>query len=378
MEFEDIFSDKEKTELLGFFEEILGFVKDVKPLIDNINESIKENIINKMPTAAKKISSVSEATENATTEILNTLDGVFPKIDKLTSEIKDINKSATETNNYSLEFLELLRDSINNNIDLTTLLPHIDNAIKALRANQDKIELGRINKIEEDLNAINEDATSIMMSLQVQDITAQQLASVKHLLDTIELKMKSIMAKLQNEDIENIIDKVSSEESGEDNVTKLHREVAFDANAVDTIAEREDRQKMADELSERERRGEDISDSEEETETKVEKEKDLSEEIEIKDEKETEDNKEEEQDEPTDSKESVSQDDIDALFDSANGDDTKEEEESKAEPEAEKETREEEKKDKEKKEDEKDNPLSGLSDSDNISQGDIDKLFDGQ
>ena len=48
--------------VLPFLEEIFMFVSEIKPLLDDINHSIEENL-KKMPNVSKQLSKVTEATE---------------------------------------------------------------------------------------------------------------------------------------------------------------------------------------------------------------------------------------------------------------------------------------------------------------------------
>ena len=56
-------------------------------------------------------------------------------------------------------------------------------------------ELGIINKIKDDAN-------NITLSLQVQDITSQQLAAVNHLIESVQAKLGKLVVNLEGTDIE--------------------------------------------------------------------------------------------------------------------------------------------------------------------------------
>lgn len=83
-----------------------------------------------------------------------------------------------------------------------------------------------------------------MMALQIQDITSQQLAAVKHLIDSMQIRLKSILDKVDNSEFKDLLN-ISKEKS---NVTKLHREIAFDPDAVDSIDKSKNRQQFVDEV----------------------------------------------------------------------------------------------------------------------------------
>jgi chemotaxis regulatin CheY-phosphate phosphatase CheZ len=96
-------------------------------------------------------------------------------------------------------------------------------------------------------NSIKDDANSIMMALQVQDITSQQIAAVNHLLETIQGKLTAILSKFQHNGISDIAIEANAYQE-KTNVTSLHRQVAFDPDAVDALTNRATRQDDVDQL----------------------------------------------------------------------------------------------------------------------------------
>ncbi|MCX8010034.1 MAG: hypothetical protein N3A61_02680, partial [Ignavibacteria bacterium] len=103
-----------------------------------------------------------------------------------------------------------------------------------------------INETNSILDSINMDSSSIMMSLQVQDITSQQLAAVNHLIETVQDKLMKIIEKFEKTSIETLIQKPDFESNT--NVSKLHRDIAFDPDAVKTNQEKDGMQSSVDEL----------------------------------------------------------------------------------------------------------------------------------
>ena len=60
---------------IPFIEELVRFVSEITPLLTEVNASLNEST-GKIPHATLRLQSVSQATELATTEILNLVDGV--------------------------------------------------------------------------------------------------------------------------------------------------------------------------------------------------------------------------------------------------------------------------------------------------------------
>src|SRR5450432_2763883 len=67
---------------IPFMEEIFVFVKDFQPLLEKVNTSISENI-KKMPDASEQIAMVTQVSEDATNEIMDTVDNLNAKINYL-------------------------------------------------------------------------------------------------------------------------------------------------------------------------------------------------------------------------------------------------------------------------------------------------------
>ncbi|HPO62368.1 MAG TPA: hypothetical protein PK762_04715 [Candidatus Kapabacteria bacterium] len=246
--------------VIPFLEEIFMFVSEIKPLLDEINISIEENL-KKMPNASKQLTKVSEATETATTEIMDIVDGLSYKVDIISSNIKKIGSSPTKVANH-FRILELIYKAIQDDVDVQDILPEISNTIEELKGDKnpvmpDKNSQDIIEHTEGILQSIKDDSMSIMISLQVQDITSQQIAAVNHLLETIQTKLEKILKKFQSSDINQLVIKapVIKEKT---NVAKMHRNIAFDPDAIDSITSKETRQNDVDDLIKMHLSGENI------------------------------------------------------------------------------------------------------------------------
>ncbi|HPO63591.1 MAG TPA: protein phosphatase CheZ [Candidatus Kapabacteria bacterium] len=241
----EILKKAEQFQVLSFFQDVLDFVVDVKPLLDSINKALDENL-KKMPTATQKLNKVSEATEFATTEILDIVDGLFVKKDNILHIIDKLYKDELTSRNYIEDKLLKLQRELKGKVGETIMLE--------LQITIDFIRQEPFHSIPEDakllldsISGFNDDLTSIMMSLQVQDITSQQIAAVNNLLDTIRIRLSKMLNLLSNSEIMHYIDK---EEENQNIEKKESRTVAFDPNAIDGIFSKEKRQKDVDNLIE--------------------------------------------------------------------------------------------------------------------------------
>ena len=199
--------------VIPFLEEIFLFIQDTSPLIQEISSSIKDNL-KKMPKASKQLSKVTEATEMATNEIMDTVDGVMYKSGIISTNlalIRDIGSQAEFAQNE--DFLRAISNS------------------------------------DEVLKSIKNDAQNIMMALQVQDITSQQIAAVNNLLETLQGKLGSITDRLKNTEFAVFsLENATEKHQFDSRTSNLHRTIAFDPDAVDALANTTSRQQDVDDL----------------------------------------------------------------------------------------------------------------------------------
>lgn len=199
--------------IIPIVEELVNFVIELKPVIESINSSIEENI-SKMPTATKKLSKVTEATEVATQEIMDVVDGIFKETDSININLKNISAAADKS--------EIEKNVVSANLTL---------------------------------NNINNNLTSIMMALQVQDITAQQIAAVNHLLNSIQDRLGSIIKGYHSSEFIKFIDTDIKQDGKEDNITMMHRKIAFDPDAINALSSKKSRQADVDEMMQKHANG---------------------------------------------------------------------------------------------------------------------------
>jgi chemotaxis regulatin CheY-phosphate phosphatase CheZ len=264
--------------VIPFLEEVFLFIREVTPLLENINVSIEENL-SKMPKAAQQLSSVTKATELATTEILDTLDGLSYKSDVISSNLKQliqiqrlnrtehekvidaVNKlqedGQTDTEDKESVYSRLIdvirkiehRDGGNSS---TYHVDNIKSALSVLQKPEVSEEL--VNNSEKLLESIRMDSTQIMMSLQVQDITSQQLAAVNSLLQTVQGKLGEIMIHFRNTEIGELITtsgrRPSSNASDESatQVSTMHRAIAYDHDVGSALNKDPNRQNDVDSI----------------------------------------------------------------------------------------------------------------------------------
>lgn len=169
---------------IPFLEDVIAFVRDIVPMVEELKSSVEAST-DKLPRASTQLDKVSTATEMATTEILNIVEGMMAKVDRL----------RTETGGHPM------------------------------------------------LESIQGDCTNIMIALQVQDITAQQIAAVNKLMQSVDEGLTRLLRHFTD----------VATESGGEKYQAEHLNIVFDSSAE--YAGGAERQRMADAVVESVRRG---------------------------------------------------------------------------------------------------------------------------
>lgn len=224
-----------EQKLVPFIEEIFKFVNDVKPLLDEINVSIRDNM-DKMPNATRQLSKVTEANENATNEIMDMVDGIMDKAFKIDTNMQRMNAINQNTRIFPKTILKVLAEISTGNFGKDEILSKIKSEIQVCEdENQEFDDLVNINK---DLSQkISDESNAIMMALQVQDITAQQIAAVSFLMQNVNSRFSVFLENFDKLEVADVVPVANKpvEIVENPNITQLHRTIAFDPDAIDTM-----------------------------------------------------------------------------------------------------------------------------------------------
>ena len=220
--------------VLPFMEELFEFIEETQPLLDDINNAIKENL-KKMPNASKQLSKVTQATEVASTEIMDTVDRVNDNLYKVINELEEFRSYQEQLFNNPITLLETIAEGISAGKDLTPHLKDVQHFISRVKEIKDKEHNQVIVNIINEVKNITDDANSIINSLQIQDITAQQLAAVNHLLENVQCRLTGIMKNINTEESNHQMSPHKSKFDESMRISTLHRSIAFDPDAVDSV-----------------------------------------------------------------------------------------------------------------------------------------------
>ncbi len=202
---------------LPFLEDVFSFVTEIVPLLDVLKSSV-ESTSEKLPRASHQLNKVTTATEMASTEILNIVEAIAARTDGLRASL-DGRKDAVEGLLRGVQdFPESARGTA---------------AFYALEAGLR--ELLPAPELYTELEVMQNDCTNIMIALQVQDITAQQIASVNQLMQSVDEGLNRLLKNFHRN---------ARHDATQFKHQKLN--IVFDTSAEYTGSP--DRQRMADAL----------------------------------------------------------------------------------------------------------------------------------
>ncbi len=170
--------------LMPFLEELFNFVREVAPMLDEINKSLEESS-RKIPRASNQLDKVTRTTEMATTEILDALDEMSLKF----GEVKGFINSIKLCHERQKKFLKRMERLIKKGEfeKVRNLWDRFSEVMK---------NCGEFDEVLEKLSDVKQNADDIMMALQFQDITAQQISAINHLISSVQEKLTLLLEKL--------------------------------------------------------------------------------------------------------------------------------------------------------------------------------------
>lgn len=204
-EIDSVFKFGEK--MIPVIEGFVSFISDFIPFVEQVSGSISDTR-SKIPEASNQIDKVTNATELATTEALD-------KIDLINTQLSQLSECVDEMIQHRIQ-AELLGAELRNEIESNEKATEILN--KMLKS----LDVGlTLEMMKNQIREITSNTDQITMSLQVQDITAQQLAAVNHLIISVQHKLGGLL---------DVVDSTGYSTSDNLKMDKLP-DVHFDANA---------------------------------------------------------------------------------------------------------------------------------------------------
>jgi chemotaxis regulatin CheY-phosphate phosphatase CheZ len=170
----------------AFVHDLLAFVKHILPVLAELRTSIAQTS-EKLPTASQQLNKVTEATELASSQILDI-------VERILTQAGDIQKMvAGHVGTPGWQTIGTLIASLAKEFPA-----HKD--VTALAAAWDAIpQAENLRQSVHILEQIQSDCTNIMIALQVQDITAQQIAGVNKLMESVDEALHTLLHQIHEE-----------------------------------------------------------------------------------------------------------------------------------------------------------------------------------
>lgn len=173
--------------LIPIIQSIIDFMRDTVPLLEDINHSIADST-SKIPRAKDQITNVSSATELATTEILDLVDSISADVVYIENTFTELQEEEDAKEKLWAEIKNLIPDTP----ESQELINKFENGGQFISKSSELMEI---------FQKIRNDVYNITLSLQVQDITSQQLAAVNHLIESVQKRLASLIVHLDESDL---------------------------------------------------------------------------------------------------------------------------------------------------------------------------------
>ncbi len=230
---------------IPLIEDLLQFVGDISPLLNDISTSLSFST-SRMPSAATQLEKVTAATELATTEILNLVDRVSEHVSVASLAEQNARDYREQLRERDARFLEALGEAAD--------APSVRDVLAQWKAEGETIVANWQDTSEqqkESLDNVRKDLNQIMMSLQVQDITAQQISSVNHLIESVRMRLSEISERVASDMGGAAAPQVDALQEIRDGQSQFDPMARFDPSG--------NHQDIADQLVQRSNDGEDLS-----------------------------------------------------------------------------------------------------------------------
>jgi chemotaxis regulatin CheY-phosphate phosphatase CheZ len=175
-------------------DEIVAFVREISPAIEDLKAVVDVATVN-IPKAAGQLERVTQATEQASTDILNTLDRMVATLDKLMSSVAsgkisiDLGAAATKM----AAVVKKLVEKSGWDEDVRELAETWESHLRSIK------EAHPTSNLEGILKDLQSNCTEIMMSLQVQDITQQHIGAVMGTIEAVADGLRKLTSDFFND-----------------------------------------------------------------------------------------------------------------------------------------------------------------------------------
>lgn len=179
---------------------LLNVLKDLMPMLDEIKTTVEHTSSN-IPKASQQLSTVTQATENATLEILDVVDDMGQRIEKVEKRMKDIEDDLSNKEVSIKKIFQVISTFSDEQKQL--FVPYVKDLQKLM---EQSYHVETIGDLRSQLAEVRGISMNIAMSLQVQDITSQQIEGVRHLIESVRTQLANAVGRFDGKDLQHPIE----------------------------------------------------------------------------------------------------------------------------------------------------------------------------
>ncbi len=175
--------------------QLLDMLRSLMPVLDNIKNAV-ENSSSKIPKATEQLSTVTQATESATMEILNLLDDIGRRVEHVQGKLKEIESDLVKKQ-VSVKNLAGLIDVLTaeQKAQFTSFETDWNNITDLT------LQVKSLEELSSELAEVHSLSMNIAMALQVQDITSQQIESVRHQIESVRAQLSFVVGQYEGRQV---------------------------------------------------------------------------------------------------------------------------------------------------------------------------------
>lgn len=183
-------------------EELTRLVPIFEDMMLMLHESLK-----KIPHATSNLVNVTKRNEKVVSEVLSIVDKLGPTVNALTKDLTSISQSVQRRkeirNEIAQTFSQITKNKRGPLVEKLRDLWHDYETIPSVDT--------EIQTMLENLKIIQSESTNIVMALQVQDITAQHIVAVNHLIESVQNRLTIMLQKFYGAEFRAVIPDSSRE-----------------------------------------------------------------------------------------------------------------------------------------------------------------------
>jgi chemotaxis regulatin CheY-phosphate phosphatase CheZ len=172
---------------LPVLDEIAAFLREISPAVEDL-KAVLEVAMENIPKAAGQLGRVTEATEQASTQILNTLDKMVITLDQIITAVSTgmLSSDLGGATNKMAGVVKALVEKSGWDADIVALAEAWEAHLRSIKKS------GTTGELELLLKNLQDDCTEIMMALQVSDITQQHIGTVMGTIQAVAQELSKL------------------------------------------------------------------------------------------------------------------------------------------------------------------------------------------